>query len=605
MAQAPVDLKLRAIGGERVARVFQRIQKSVRGVNRSLQRSETRFRRYRRVIDKSTGSITKFGKASMRVGRRMTTFMTAPIALAGGAALKTFADYEQGLIGVGKTTSLQGKSLQSFGEKIKEMAERMPLTQVELLKLAEAAGQMGVDGEQNILAFTETLAKLQTATDVVGDEGARSIARVLNLTNELDKSGKGVRRFGDTLTYLGNNLAATESEILAVATRIAGNASRFKLTSDEVLALAGTMRALGKNSELAGSVTGKVFNQIEQAVLSGGKPMGALRVLTGMTAKEIKKAFDDKPLDLFMKTLSGLQRVTQTDGNFVQVLGDIDLKGVRVNDILGTMVNKLGFVKEKMQEVKDGKAFGALDSEFNKFLESLGSQTKLALNTFKNLLIEVGEDFAPIALKVLDAFKEISNYLRKNDDIRNFLLVFTGFIATVGPALVGIGLAASAIAPIATLLAIGSFPILGGILALAIGVGYVAYNYEGLASDIKAVDKIMDEWNDTLWKSIRAMEKFLGLKGLITGNKGGFITPTLPPQGDVNGSEPFVGPPRIGSLTPKNPISSLVGSNPLSDLHKKATLDININQEGRVKAKVKENRGFNGVNINSGFQGSM
>ena len=128
-------------------------------------------------------SLKKIDRASDRASalRRHMRLLGGVIAVAAvGRGLqqmvKLYADFETGLIGVGKTADLSGAELEALGKDIDELSKRMPVATDELLAIAQSAGQLGVKGSDNILKFTETVAKLGTATDLSGDQaghGAR------------------------------------------------------------------------------------------------------------------------------------------------------------------------------------------------------------------------------------------------------------------------------------------------------------------------------------------------------------------------------------------------------------------------------------------------
>ena len=169
-----------------------------------------------RTVEQQTQQINASVAASVK---RIGLLGAAIAAAAGGkATVNAYADFETGLIGVGKTADIEGKRLKAFGDDIQALAKEIPVTTSELLELAGAAGQLGVKGEANLLNFSRVLAELASASDVQGEEGARSIVRILGITNE-DISQ--VDQFSNVLVGLGNNIAATESEILGVATRVA------------------------------------------------------------------------------------------------------------------------------------------------------------------------------------------------------------------------------------------------------------------------------------------------------------------------------------------------------------------------------------------------
>src|SRR5690606_28341533 len=129
------------------------------------------------------------------------------------------------------------------------------------------------------------LAMLETASNISGEEGASQIARLLTL---VDGGVQNVQDFGDEIVNLGNNFAATESEILANATAIAQNTGVYKLGRQEVLAYATATKAVGVESELTGSAIGRTLGIMEKAIRTG-KNVDTIARLTGQSVEDLKR----------------------------------------------------------------------------------------------------------------------------------------------------------------------------------------------------------------------------------------------------------------------------------------------------------------------------
>ncbi|MBF0843821.1 phage tail tape measure protein, partial [Streptococcus danieliae] len=95
------------------------------------------------------------GTAAAGVGAALTAGLTVPLAAVGKASVNAFADWDEALIGVAKTTNMGGKELNAFGDQIMGLSREIPVGAVELANLAEMAAQLGVKGTDNLLEFTK------------------------------------------------------------------------------------------------------------------------------------------------------------------------------------------------------------------------------------------------------------------------------------------------------------------------------------------------------------------------------------------------------------------------------------------------------------------
>lgn len=146
-------------------------------------------------------------------------------------------DFESAITGVAKTTDLTDEELAAMSDSIKALSTEIPATTEEIAAVTEAAGQLGIQKDA-LLDFTEIMTMLGTATNMTADEAATALARFANITGmATDNYG----RLGSVIVDLGNNFATTESEIVAMGTRLASAGKLAGLTEPEIMALAAAM----------------------------------------------------------------------------------------------------------------------------------------------------------------------------------------------------------------------------------------------------------------------------------------------------------------------------------------------------------------------------
>lgn len=167
-------------------------------------------------IDAVGKRLESVGKASLVAGKNLG-LLAAPFVAAAGLAIKASIDFETAMSGARKTLGLTREETKALGSEIIDLSLRIPVAATELGKIAEIAGQLGV-GRNDIVVFTETIAKLGATTSLTTEDAATSIARFANITG---LSLQNVGSLGSVIVELGNNFATTEPEILAMATRLA------------------------------------------------------------------------------------------------------------------------------------------------------------------------------------------------------------------------------------------------------------------------------------------------------------------------------------------------------------------------------------------------
>ena len=334
----------------------------------------------------------------------------AATTTAAGLTVKAFASYEQALIGVAKTTGLAGKDLANFSKGIDNLAKEIPnLSPKQLLNLAQTAGQLGIKGKDNLLKFTETYAKLGTATNIVGEEGAAAIAKLLNVTGE---GVQEIEKFGNVIVSLGNDSAVTEAGILGIATRLSGLAA-FGADTTDILAIGAALKSVGIEAESGGTSVSLAFDAISASITEGGEKLETLKNITGLTAEELKKKFAEDSIQVFQLLSEGIARVPAND--LKNNLDSLGLSGVRVREMFRKLSKAGGILSKSLDLANKSAAEGAaLQNEFEEAAKSLNSQFGFAKNAVLTFAKNIGKELAPTVRSILKSF---TNFINKINDL--------------------------------------------------------------------------------------------------------------------------------------------------------------------------------------------
>ena len=387
-----------------------------------------------------------------------TTAKASALAFAGFAAAialvtKSFAKYETALVGVGKTTNISGAKLRAFGKEFQKLSTEIPVATNELLGIAQAAGQLGVTGEKNLLKFTETIAKLGVATDLTGEQAATSLTRILNVTGEAIDT---IDVFGSVIVELGNNFAATESEIVKVATEVSRSTAVFGVSAAQAAALGAALKSVGVQAQLGGSAIGRSFRAIDAAIRDGGASLDNLSKVTGIAGDQLKKTFEEDSAGVFQAFIEGLGKIQEAGGSTTQALEQFGLKGDEILKVLPVLAQNSELVGRAFNSAaKEVKNATALNKEAEAAFATLASTSQRTSNNFQNLTANIGEQLAPAITDLLNGVNKILKGLSELDDetlgtIASFLkwgAIITGLVAGISSFLLGIlGLSAAVVA---------------------------------------------------------------------------------------------------------------------------------------------------------------
>lgn len=292
--------------------------------------------------------------------------------------------------------------------RFQEIAQQAPISFQEVSSIGRLGAAIGV-AASSLGDFTDTIVKFSLTTGVASEEATLLLGRIAQMQ---DVPISAMEQLGSAILALGTASAATEQEILRVNASIATVANLFGLTAQETAGLSAALATLQVRPELArGSLT-RVFNELTNAVSSGGTELEKLSKVMGMTSDEVVKLFKLNPGAFFLAFVDGLSRAAGAGGEVQGVLRELGINAVRDIDTFSRLANNADIVRE---------AFGKANLEFARGTE-LQKQSQGIYNTtaaelqnmrdaFETLLATMGGRVATMvgdaASKIADAIEWI------------------------------------------------------------------------------------------------------------------------------------------------------------------------------------------------------
>ena len=358
------------------------------------------------LVSGITGNFGLFGTAMGVVSTVASTLVTAVssgigvISGLGLSALSTSIQVETAFAGILKTTEGLTSDfgvLNTAGEELKDafldLSTAIPVDIVDLMKIGEIGGQMGV-AKDDLVGFTDTVARLTETTNLMGEEAALAFGQLGAIVGATDFGPMGA-----SVVALGNNFATTESQVVRFSQYIAGAGTAAGMAVADILGIATAFSAVGVRAERGGTAVQKVIDAIQTAVESSLGEEGATAALNtfahtaGMTADEFIQAWDTDPAAAFTAFVEGLgaeginaaavmQELELGDQRLIQAFRSVSSAGTLMSDAI-----------DLSNEAFEENA--ALVYESNQRFATTESRITLLKNILKDLTTQLGDEVNP------------------------------------------------------------------------------------------------------------------------------------------------------------------------------------------------------------------
>ncbi len=432
--------------------------------------AEDKIRGVGRAGDDASKGVGRLGDNLKGLATRLIAAGSA-LAVA-RSSLDSFLEVETALVGVAKTTGLAGSELSGLALEVDRLGKTtVPLKNAtsRLLEIGEAAGQLGVSGAENILAYAETIGKLGAASDLVGPEAAKTLTRIMNVQGE---GPENIDRLASVIVRLGNESAASESEIARITNEVSLATAQFRIGSTEAAAYGSAMAEIGVRAELGGSVVGRTMRALQAAVSEGGEDLKTFATVSGVAVDELTRLVSTDPTGAFNQFLQGLARYGEDAGGALEAVG---LAGEEVAKVLPTLAANYDKVAEKLRLASDeAREMTALDQEAAAAFATTQAELDRLQNTLSSSARVMAAEFAPGIREVVES---ATDWVETNHELVQGIGVAlngaivtlaenAGTLATAVQVIVGVGVSRWAIATVAAL-----NPMTVAFVALAAAVG--------------------------------------------------------------------------------------------------------------------------------------
>ncbi len=347
------------------------------------------------------GKIYNAGSKLYAVGDALTNAVTVPMTTLGTYCVQQAVSYDSALANLNKTADLTETELQSFGQAAIEASKTSPVTSAQILNAEALGAQLGISNE-NLQAFADTANGLDIATSMDMETAATQMAQFANITGMAEGE---TSNYGSAIVDLGNHLAATEGDISNMALRLAGTSTAAKLSSADILGMAGAMSSLGIKAEAGGTAMTTIIGNISTAVSEGGDQVQAYADVCGVSADEFAEKWRSAPIEALELMVEGAGRLVDSGEDVNAILSELGVSGTRQTDVMRRLIGQSDTLRDAVERSNAAwEENTALSTEVEKRNQSLESRFQTLQNRVNAAATEIG---VPLANALLDAVDDM------------------------------------------------------------------------------------------------------------------------------------------------------------------------------------------------------
>ena len=372
------------------------------------------------------------------------------------SSISTYMSFEDQLALVGKTTGMAGQELKAFGKEIIQLAKPIGnLTAEDLLKVAEAAGQLGI-AKEDIAAFSVSIGVGTIALDKFGGSTEKLATSIAKQQNVFGDTAKTTDNYLSMLSKLSTSTEANELQISNFNLGMAKVASTMGVTAQESSALGAVLIAGGLDASSASRLlssslvdlstksksVGAASLIMEQDLARGGEGFRKLEEITGRsresfasTAEMIQTAFGANAVQSLLAVSGAFDKIPASAEKTGLAYDAVGKTGLAVLGLLGDAVNKPLSDLSSMEAVLNltNEAFTSANEHmaaYDRAMATTSAQVKLFGSIMDSIKLVIGEVFVEaigrLMVKVNDFMTVFSDWIAENE---TFKLVLNDVVA--------------------------------------------------------------------------------------------------------------------------------------------------------------------------------
>lgn len=369
---------------ERGSKAWDEQTKKIRTVRSELDKVNKEMREHDSIIGRLNGTINKWG---MSIASAVAAF--TGLTMAGRQAVNAYAEMDQEMANVRKFTGMTAEQVAALNEEFKKMDTRT--SREDLNKLAQEAGRLGMQSQEDVMGFVRAADKINVALDDLGEGATLTLSKLTTIFGDRERLGveQSLLSVGSVINELSQNCTASAPYLAEFASRLGGVGAQAGMTTQQIMGIGAVLDTYNQKVEASATALSQVIVRLYQDPAKYAKVAGL----------DVKAFADLLKQDANAALIQFLEALNKAGGMDVlsPMFKDMGENGARAVAALSTLASHIDEVKS--QQLVANQAFQeavSIDKEFNVQNTTVQAGLEKAKKSFNEMAVALGEKLVPV-----------------------------------------------------------------------------------------------------------------------------------------------------------------------------------------------------------------
>ncbi len=355
---------------------IKRVKAEIKSVDAELREHEGLLSRINRKVNEWSMSIASAAAAF------------TGLVFTARQAVQAYADMEAEMANVRKFTGMTADEVGELNEAFKGMDTRT--SREDLNKLAQEAGRLGLQSQEDVLGFVKAADQINVALDDLGEGATLTLSKLTDIFGDKDRLGveQSLLAVGSVINELSQNCTASAPYLANFATRVGGMGKIANMTIPEIMGFAAVLDSTGQAVEMSATAVGQLIQKLFNDPAKIAKA-------TGMDLQAFSKVLKEDTNEALLMLLERLNELGDMSV-LAPVLDDMGTDGARASQVIAALAGNVDMLKQQQQAANVAFQEGtSVSQEYEIQNNTVQAQLDKAKNDFHEIAVELGQKLAP------------------------------------------------------------------------------------------------------------------------------------------------------------------------------------------------------------------